>query len=308
VRRHLLLVLLVPGMLSGCGIKLAYNNLDRIIPWVADDYIEFDDRQEEYFDAELAAILYWHRTTQLPDYAAALRRFDADVSGGLTLEELLVMEEKVLAASHAFRARFVPMATEILYSTTPGQRADIKRRFDKRNAKYLKPIADLDIAEEQERWRRDFEDGFEFLLGRASAAQEARIARVAREFVPEERMWIEYRERWQKDVFTLMDLDLSYPELLVRMSGMVDYRERWYGAHYDDVMVRNERLYRDVAVDLANSLSERQQRALSKRLLGWAKAFEELALDADPEPPPLACMAGCPVYAGYSSSTNQPIR
>ena len=124
-------------------------------------------------------------------------------------------------------------------------------------------------------------------------------------------MWIEYRERWQKDVFTLMGLDLSYQELLVRMSDMVDYRERWYGAHYDDVMVRNERLYRDVAVDLANSLSERQQRALSKRLLGWAQAFEELALDADPEPPPLACMAGCPVYArgaGYSSRTSQPIR
>ena len=311
MRRNLLLALLVPLLLSGCGIKLAYNNLDRIIPWVADDYIEFDEPQEEYFDAELASILYWHRTTQLPRYAAALRRFDADFSGGLTLEELLTMEEQVMDASRSLRGRFVPMAAEILYSTSPEQRLDIKRRFDKRNAKYLKPIADMDIAEERERWRRDFKDGFEFFVGKASAAQVERIARVASEFVPEERMWIEYRERWQKDVFTLMDLKLGYPGLLLRMREMVGHRERWYGANYNDVMVSNERLYRDVAVDLANSLSERQQRALSKRLLGWAKAFEELADDANPEPPPLACMAGCPVYArgpGYSSSISQPIR
>jgi hypothetical protein len=292
------LALLVPVVLSGCGLKLAYNNLDRIIPWVADDYIEFDDLQEEYFDAELQSVLYWHRTTQLPVYAASLRRFDADIAEGLTLEELLTMEEQVLAASHRLRGRFVPMAAEILYSTSPAQRLDIKRRFDRRNAKYLKPIADLDIDGERKRWRRDFQDGFKFFVGRVSRAQAERIERVAVDYVPEERMWIEYRERWQRHVFSLMDEQLSYPELLLRIGEMVDYRERWYGAEYDEVMRRNERLYRGLAVDLANSLSERQRRALSKRLLGWAEAFEELALDADPRPPPRACMAGCPVYAG----------
>lgn len=309
MRRDLLLALLVPVLLSGCGIKLAYNNLDRIIPWIADDYIEFDDRQEEYFKAELASVLYWHRTTELPVYVAALRRFEADLADGMTLEDLVTMEAQVMDASHRFRARFVPMSAEILYSTTPEQLIDIKRRFDRRNAKYLKPLAGLDIEGERKRWRSDVEDGFEFFVGRASSAQEARIARTATTYVPEERMWIEYRERWQGELFSLMDKQLSYPELLLRMRDMVGQRERWYGAEYDEVMQRNETLYRGLAVDLANSLSERQQRALSKRLLGWAQAFEELALDADPEPPPLACMAGCPVYAtGYSSNSNQPIR
>lgn len=310
MRRQLLLALLIPALLSGCGVKLAYNNLDRIIPWVADDYIEFDDIQEEYFRAELASVLYWHRISELPEYAAALRRFDADVSDGLTMEELLTMETQVLDASHRMRARFVPMSAEILYSTTPQQLADIKRRFDRTNAKYLKPLRDLDIDGERERWRSDFQDGFEFFVGRASSAQAERIAQIAVDYIPEERMWIEYRERWQQDVFMLVDQELSYPELLVRVGAMVGHRERWYGENYDEVMRNNESLYRALAIDLTNSLSERQQRALSKKLLGWARAFEELALDADPEPPPLACMAGCPVYAGrdYSSSNNQPIR
>ena len=225
MRRHLLLALLLPLLLSGCGVKLVYNNLDRIIPWVADDYIKFDDRQEEYFDAELASILYWHRTTQLPEYALALRRFDADVADGLTLEELLIMEEQVLEASHLMRARFVPMATEILYSTTPQQLLDIKRRFDRRNAKYLKPIANLDMKGERQRWGRDFQDGFEFFVGRASPEQRERIAKVATVYVPEERMWIEYRERWQHSVFALMDLELSYPELLGETADEFLYSE-----------------------------------------------------------------------------------
>lgn len=297
VRRALWVAILAPLLLSGCGVKLYYDHLDWSVTRIANRYIDMDARQKEYFKAELAVVLYWHRTTELPVYAAMLRRFDGEISDGLTLEELSGMEADVLAAGRRLRGRFAPMAAEILYSTTPEQRVDMKRRFDKRNREELEPYEGLDLEGQQDLWRRDFEDAFDFFVGRLTDAQKVSIASASTVYLPEEPMWVAYRERWQASLFTLLKKSRSYPEVLLGIRDMMDHRERWYGEDYDTVMVKNEQLYRELTIELLNSLTEKQRRKLSGRLLDWAEAFDDLAADAAPEAPPPACMAGCAVLA-----------
>ena len=80
---------------TGCGVKLAYNNLDRFIRWSMDDYMDLDAKQDAFFKAELASMLYWHRTTQLPTYARAIRDFDGQLADGATVEDLFVLRQEV---------------------------------------------------------------------------------------------------------------------------------------------------------------------------------------------------------------------
>jgi len=54
--RRLLSALLLIGCavsVTGCGVKLAYNNLDRFIRWSMDDYMDLDAKQDAFFKAEL---------------------------------------------------------------------------------------------------------------------------------------------------------------------------------------------------------------------------------------------------------------
>ena len=61
--------------LAGCstGLRLAYQNLDRLAMWTLDDYVSLDKAQKAAFRREFSALQAWHRSTELPLYAADLR-------------------------------------------------------------------------------------------------------------------------------------------------------------------------------------------------------------------------------------------
>jgi len=63
-----LAVTLLALLISGCGAKIAYNNLSLISPWYVDDYIELDESQQQIFDRHLEQLHQWHRNTELPQY------------------------------------------------------------------------------------------------------------------------------------------------------------------------------------------------------------------------------------------------
>ena len=83
---------------SGCSIKLMYNNADRLARWAANDYIQMDDQQQAYFDAEVRAVHYWHRTRELPLYADYLDSLSSNMKNGVSEAEVqdILMDYRVL--------------------------------------------------------------------------------------------------------------------------------------------------------------------------------------------------------------------
>ena len=65
-------ILALSLLTSGCGVKLAYNNADRLARWWVSDYIDMTRDQRDYFDASTSEIMFWHRTTQLAIYRQGL--------------------------------------------------------------------------------------------------------------------------------------------------------------------------------------------------------------------------------------------
>lgn len=60
--------MLVALLISGCGAKFAYNNLNLISPWYVDDFIQLNESQQQAFDRHLEQLHQWHRDTELPQY------------------------------------------------------------------------------------------------------------------------------------------------------------------------------------------------------------------------------------------------
>ncbi len=66
--KRLLLAILTLTLLTGCGAKFVYNNLDMISPWYVDDFISLDRAQKKRYQAHLRDIHHWHRQHELPEY------------------------------------------------------------------------------------------------------------------------------------------------------------------------------------------------------------------------------------------------
>jgi len=82
---------------TGCGIKLLYNNAERLTRWWVSDYIDMTPAQREFLDASSAEILYWHRTTQLTLYREQLLLLANAIGEPMDRAELQTYVERVEA-------------------------------------------------------------------------------------------------------------------------------------------------------------------------------------------------------------------
>ena len=288
----LTLLLAVVLSTTGCGVKMAYNNVDRLIKWSMNDYMKLDPAQEAYFQSELDALLYWHRTTQLPVYAKAVREFDAEIANGATVEDLFVFNKEVEGWWNQVLEASMPLSTELMYSATDAQLDQFAVQYEKDIRKYIKPYEKLTPEARRARWARDFRDYFEYFT-RLNNEQKQLIVAQSQRFVPDDQSWADYRRRYGAALIELVRQRQPYVQFSRAYRDMTFGRERWYGDEYAAALASNKDLYRDVTLALLDSLTADQRRELSKSLNDVAKDLDELALDAPAVAPPAACLITC---------------
>ena len=290
---RVLLLLACAWGATGCGVKLAYNNLDRLLRWSIDDYLNLDAAQEAYFRSQVDVFLYWHRTTELPVYAQGLRELDVALADGATIEEMFFVREEVDAWWRRILEASLPLSTQLMYSATDAQLDRFSAQFEKDTLKYIKPYEKLSVDARRERWARELRENFENFTGRLGDEQRQLIDRRSARWVPDDRGWADYRLRYRDALLALVRQRDPYIEFSRAFRDLTLNRERWYGDGYAAAQAANEDVYRDLSIEIINSLTADQRRELSKTLLDVAKDFDELTRDASPTAPPGACLVAC---------------
>lgn len=279
--------------LSGCGVKVFYNNLDRFAHWSMDDYMDLDPAQERFFDAQLDVLLYWHRTTQLPVYAKTLLELDASLADGASVEELFVFRGHVEDWWKQIQEAGLPMATELLYSATDDQLDQFSEQFEKDTQKWVKPYRKLSLDERRERWAKEYRDGMEYFVGNFTNEQKKLVEAYRDRYVPDESAWVDYRRRYGAELVAVVKRRGSFAEFSLTLRDMAFGRERWYGEAYQTALDADQSLYADVSVALLNSLNAEQHAHLSKRLRELAADLTELSTDLPENVPTAGCLVTC---------------
>lgn len=284
---RLVLVVLIAAQLAGCGVKLVYNNMDRFARWNMSDYVDMNDEQRAYFDAEVGRLLYWHRTHQLPEYADLLETLPTTFSDGADLDEILWVSERMYFWYEQIEVRLLPLAVEMMLSLDDEQVADLPRRLERDNEELAEEEAGLSPAELEKRWQREFSDGFSRLVGRLTREQKAYLSQQSVHYIPQYALWADYRRRWQSDVLKLIRDGRGDEAAFAEAFGvLVDARiPVYYGDELTAVFKHNERQYQEVTVWLLNSLTPAQREKLGVRMAELAESFRELRAEAAAQAP-----------------------
>ncbi len=288
----MLLVLLVVA--SGCSVKLAYNSLDRLTRWWANDYINMDDQQRAYFNAAMEELLYWHRTDQLPLYADFLDAVEVSLADGTDEQELQSMINTMLGWGYEVQDKGVPIAIEILGSLSDEQVALLSRRLEESNLEWEEPEVGKTLDEARAGWAKEFIDRFGRFSGRLNAEQRTYVNAQSVRYIPDMELWADYRRRWQADLLALLqqrgDPDVFGPGFI----RLVEARESYYGEELTAIFDSNIALNLEVSVWLINHLTARQRDRFLRRLDDLALDFRELANAAPETPPELeGCLITC---------------
>ncbi|RZI77863.1 MAG: hypothetical protein EOP80_03275 [Variovorax sp.] len=171
-RARIIGVLLLVSALAACSsVRLAYNNLPTLSYWWLDGYVDFDDAQTPRVREELAQLLEWHRTTELPKVAGLLKKAEALAPGDVTPAQACELADEIRARLLAVAERAETAGTELALSLGDAQLQQLERKYAKVNDDYRKEWLALNPAELLDKRYDQFLSRNEDFYGTLDAAQ-----------------------------------------------------------------------------------------------------------------------------------------
>ncbi|UXZ21219.1 hypothetical protein KZH41_22415 [Pseudomonas sp. YeP6b] len=277
-RLKLLIVLLsLSLLLSGCSrVGLAYRNLDIIIPWSLNDYLDMHAGQKSWFNDTLKEHLAWHCTTQLPGYLDWLDRLQQMVDNNQVTDDALqtrTVEAKQAIAEVA--REITPSAIQLLQGLDDQQVKDMSdalaKDLRKRQDEYLKPPLEQQIKERAQRMSKRLDAW----MGPLSASQQNRVTAWSNSLGEQNEQWIGNRARWQAQFIDAVQQRQS-ADFAQKMQQLLVDRESLWPAQYKVAYAQTETAARSLIVDLIAESTVQQRMKLTQKIGGVRSDFKAL--------------------------------
>ena len=277
-RLKLLMVLLTLSLvLAGCNrVGLAYRNLDVIIPWTLNDYLDMNAGQKSWFNDKLKDHLAWHCTTQLPGYLDWLDRLQAMVESNQVTDAALqtrTVEAKQAIAEVA--REITPSAIELLQGLDDQQVNDMNdalaKDLRKRQDEYLKPPLAKQIQDRAERMSKRLDAW----MGPLSDSQKNRVMAWSISLGEQNEQWIGNRAHWQAQFIDAVQQRHSadFPQKIQQL--LVD-RESLWTPEYRAAYAQTEAAARSLIVDVMADSSVPQRLKLTQKIDKVRSDFQAL--------------------------------
>lgn len=277
--------LLLLTLVSGCSLlRLSYPQLPTLAYWTADSYLDLTSAQSEQVRAQLADLLRWNRVTQLPDYAALLRRARAEVLADTTPARVCQWFDEATARAQTAFDQALPAAADIALTLTPAQLDHLRKHLDKTNAELREEFVERTPERRRKEAIKRAVERTETLYGKVDDAQRERIASAvaASPFEPE--LWLAERQLRQREALqTLRRLQAERAGADAMQAALRAFFERAQVSPDDAYRAYQRRVRQfscEFAARLHNTTSPEQRQAAAATLEGWENDLRALAAEA----------------------------
>ena len=283
---RLALLLLAVAWLAGCsGMRIAYNNADSIVRWMADDYFDLEGPQEEDFKARLARFHAWHRSRELPRYSTLLASAGDKLADGLTEQELLWALDAVKARYRRMADHAAPDLAAVLSTLTPAQFEHLDKKFTESNAEYFKKYVEGgEPKQRKRRAKRNLALMGEW-FGDLSDEQEALLNAWNDKMPLLYELRLQNRQRRQSEFVALLRQYRSAAQLEPGLrQWLIDWDTGVYAEYRRQTDV-HQAYYIRMLLELDRGITPKQRTHAAARLNEYAELFKALAAQGKPEEP-----------------------
>lgn len=266
-------------LLAGCsGFKLAYNFADYQLSQEARFYLDVGDNEAELLDRQIAALLDWHRTRMLPQYAAYFyAQADLVEQAGVNRGQIAqAVQQLRLLMDETFQGASPFFADVLVRHSTEDRVRFLKARMDERESERREEEqAPLDerITDRTKRIVKNFER----FMGDLTPDQTARIRTHAKDSIDDSRAWKENRVKRQT---AFLDYLSQRPDKSLLSEFIFKITVRSYEIVDPDYRVISERRwgrFESLLGDITLSLSAEQRRTFAENLRGYAADMLDLS-------------------------------
>lgn len=263
------LLVLLAGLtlLTACSrLDLAYRNLDWLLTWRIDSYLDLNSEQKAWLKPRLNQHLAWHCSTQLPQLANWLEQDRANLEAGqLDAPRLKARFLDLRDALGEVSTEISPTAAGLLQQLSPLQVQQLRQSMAKENEKLRREFVEPPLAEQISKRSETTEERLEPWFGKLDAQQKALVRSWAEQRGEQNRLWLDSRERWQAALLQELDARRSadFPQ---RIEALLRERQDYWSEDYRRSFTDGERSLAELLDQLIATSSPAQRQQLSERL------------------------------------------
>ena len=279
--KTLLLLLCLSLLISACSrAGLAYRNLDWLVPWRLNDYLNLDSQQQAWLKPRLQTHLQWHCSAELPRYIDWLQTTESILAQPQPdSAQLLEQFAQFDAALNRIGVEITPTAIELLQGLSEQQVDELYAAIDEDNLEdrqdFLDPPLATQISERQTRMQERLRPW----LGRLNSAQTDHIATWANSLGEQNRLWLENRQLWQAELRKVV-AERDSADFAERVTRLLQQRESFYSDEYRASYGRSRQALATLFSQLLSNSDEAQRERLSHRLRDLRRDLAEQQCDA----------------------------
>lgn len=263
-------ILVLILLISGCSARFAYNQVDMLIMWYVDDYVEFNSQQEAQFEEALVGWLDWHRDAEISRYINHLIDLKIDLNSGALGDEEVFLEHQARARAHIQRVRS-KLAEDLYVLASRLSSEQVNHLFDniseqrrKRREEYQQESAQVRMSEQQDELVERFEGWF----GEPSPIQRQLLQSSYTQTEETYLNWLEYQQAYSAELQRILkerqqvDNDQNRQQFI----DCFERPERFMSEMFKQKRAANDRVYANTVARLVNSLSPEQVEHASEEL------------------------------------------
>lgn len=272
-------VLLLLVSLSGCSrVQLAYNQLDWLIPYYINGYVELTENQGYYLDEQVTDLLKWHCSEHLTSYAELLRdanrQFQSGSISAVQLEEHVahfdIFWREIMQHSSPFLVQF--------FNTFSDDQVNaLRERFQVDNRDWYDAFKEKSAAEIQEENLDIMQNELERWFGDLNEAQLKMVQKWSTRFTTLGYPGQSAREHWQQRLLQMLELRQDLNRLNASVNLLFVNPVKLRSQDYLKLMEDNTQFTIQLISNLSTSLSDEQRQHLQEMIVTISGDFESLA-------------------------------
>ncbi len=266
-------------LLAGCSrIQFAYNQLDWLIPYYIESYVELTDSQDTYLEQQVTELLNWHCSSHLGQYAELLHRLNNDFqSGSMTQEKLQAYVDQLDRYWQEIMQHASPALASLFLSASDEQVEELVNGFAEKNKEWLEEFNAKTEEELRAEYEENMVDELERWFGPLQSAQQQAVSDWSRRFKPLGLLGLRMRERWQARLHLLLS---QRDEVEAFNAGIVELFANPDALRSEAYLARadyNEKITVEMIYQVSKQLDRQQLENLASMAGSLADDFTQLS-------------------------------
>ncbi len=246
---------------------MMYGYLDWILPWYLDDYVTLTDQQEKIFDRATLKFLGWHRSVELPRYAAFFNTIKDAQAEPMSQQQVLLFFDEISAMWGTLLAESMPDLLIIAQDLSDKQVEQIDSALLGDYNKLQEKYGDRSDEEQRQYYAEKMLENLEDWIGNVNDEQIELVNSWSLTRINTTGPWLEYRDRWRETFVALLN-ERSGQDFTTRMEQFLLHPQEFYTPSYRLAVEENRRGFAQLIADLSATLSSGQRTNFQKELAG----------------------------------------